>query len=58
VKFLSAGGDMVLTVDPTLVPTMAQAVLAAAKADAGFAASIATKAARVLALKASVGLSC
>jgi beta-N-acetylhexosaminidase len=40
VRFLAAGGTLVLTVDATIVPAMIDAVLARADADPGFAARV------------------
>lgn len=54
VRFLRAGGDLAITADPALTEQMVSAILDEARADAAFAAAIAEKANRVLALKASV----
>lgn len=56
VRFLQAGGDMVIVADPAGAQTMVEATIAAAQADPAFADELATKVARLLALKASVGL--
>jgi beta-glucosidase-like glycosyl hydrolase len=40
VRFLAAGGTLVLTVDPSLVPTMVDAVLARSDTDPAFAAVV------------------
>lgn len=58
VRFLDAGGDIVLTVDHTLVPAMVAAVIDKASADPTFAGALRAKATRVLRLKASVGIEC
>lgn len=55
VRFVRAGGDLALTVDARTAGPMAKALLARARADEAFAASVTASAARVLALKASVG---
>ncbi len=54
--FLAAGGDLVLTVDPAVLPVMYDAVLARARADRGFRARVEQAALRVLRLKQSRGL--
>jgi beta-N-acetylhexosaminidase len=56
VGFLAAGGDVVLTVDPTLVPAMVGAVTTRAAGDATFAAGVKASVLRVLRLKAADGL--
>jgi beta-N-acetylhexosaminidase len=56
VGFLANGGDMVLTVDPALVPAMVGAVTTRAAGDATFRATIAAAVLRVLRLKAASGL--
>jgi beta-N-acetylhexosaminidase len=56
VGFLAAGGDVVLTVDPTLVPAMVGAVTARAASDATFRATVKAAVLRVLRLKAAYGL--
>jgi beta-N-acetylhexosaminidase len=55
--FLRAGGDMILTVDATLVAPMAAAVTQAMAADPNFAASVNASVDRILRLKAAYGLS-
>jgi beta-N-acetylhexosaminidase len=54
--FLRAGGDMVLTVQPTDIAPMTRAVLEAVAADAAFAAQIDASVERVLNVKAAYGL--
>ena len=56
VKFIDAGGDIVLTATPAQVPVMVGALTSRAAADPAFAAKIDAAAARVLALKARFGL--
>lgn len=56
VKFLAAGGDLFLTVDADQAIAMIDAVVAKAASDPTFAASITTKAARVLTMKSAHGL--
>lgn len=56
VRFVSAGGDLALTVDAATAEAMASGLRKAAKADPDLAARVAESAARVLALKASLGL--
>ncbi|MEU2054580.1 glycoside hydrolase family 3 N-terminal domain-containing protein [Streptomyces bungoensis] len=56
VGFLSAGGDLVLTVKTSIVPAMAQAVGSRMRTDAAFRAGVADSVHRVLAAKASAGL--
>ncbi|MGD8214760.1 glycoside hydrolase family 3 N-terminal domain-containing protein [Aestuariimicrobium sp. Y1814] len=53
-RFLRAGGDLVITADPGLVEEMVSAVLDVARSDEAFADELALKAGRVLALKDSV----
>jgi beta-N-acetylhexosaminidase len=55
-RFLSAGGDLVIAADPRLGKAMYQQVAAAAARDPGFAGRVRESAIRVLALKASLGL--
>lgn len=55
VRFLEAGGDLILTADASLAPEMAEAVLEEMHTNTEFADSVAKSAARVLALKESVG---
>jgi beta-N-acetylhexosaminidase len=56
VDFLAAGGDIVLTVNPTVVPAMVAAVTARAASDATFRARVAAAVMRVLTAKAAEGL--
>ena len=56
VRFLLAGGDLVLTVRAEDVPVMAAAVIARAKASESFAATVDAAATRVLTLKDEAGL--
>jgi beta-N-acetylhexosaminidase len=56
VGFIAAGGDVVLTVDPTVVPAMVRAVTARAASDATFRATVQTAVLRVLRVKAAYGL--
>jgi beta-N-acetylhexosaminidase len=56
VDFISAGGDIVLTVNPALVPAMVSAVTARAASDATFRARVAAAVMRVLTAKAAEGL--
>ena len=56
VDFLAAGGDIVLTVDPALIPSMVAAVSARADADATFRSQVAAAVMRVLTAKAAEGL--
>jgi beta-N-acetylhexosaminidase len=56
VDFIAAGGDMVLTVDSSLIGQMAAAVLARARSDAGFHALVDAAALRVLTAKKARGL--
>jgi beta-N-acetylhexosaminidase len=56
VKFLAAGGNLVLTVDPASLPAMYHAVLARARHDPAFRAEVDTSALKVLAAKQSRGL--
>lgn len=55
VRFVAAGGDLVLTVDARTAGPMASALLQRAKDDERFAGRVTASAARVLALKASLG---
>jgi beta-N-acetylhexosaminidase len=55
-RFLRAGGDMVLTVDPDTIPAMYRAVLAQAQADPAFRALVDRAALRVLTRKEAQGL--
>jgi beta-N-acetylhexosaminidase len=56
VIFIQAGGDLVLTVNPTLLPQMYDAVLARAKVDATFRYQVNAAALRVLTAKQHQGL--
>lgn len=55
-KFLVAGGDLVVDATAATVGDMVANTLAKARADQAFAASVTQKTARVLALKAAIGL--
>jgi beta-N-acetylhexosaminidase len=56
VRFIAAGGDMVLTVDATQVPAMTAAVLARAQRDPAFRARVDAAALTVLQAKQHAGL--
>jgi beta-glucosidase-like glycosyl hydrolase len=56
VRFLAAGGTMVLTVEPSDVPTMIDAVLARSERDRAFAATVADAVRTALLAKAHAGL--
>jgi beta-N-acetylhexosaminidase len=56
VRFLTAGGDIVLTADPATLSRMIDAVLSAATADPGFAARVTDSQRRVLEAKSQAGL--
>jgi beta-N-acetylhexosaminidase len=56
VDFIAAGGDIVLTVNPSLVPSMVAAVTARANANATFRSQVAAAVMRVLTAKAAEGL--
>ena len=56
VRFLAAGGTLVLTVDPTLVPEMVDAVLARDAADPAFAATVDEAVRTALLAKEGAGL--
>ncbi len=56
VGFIAAGGDMVLTVDPSVVPAMYDAVLAWARANPSFRARVNAAALHVLKAKQARGL--
>jgi beta-N-acetylhexosaminidase len=56
VRFIAAGGDMVLTVSPGQIPTMTAAVLARAQSDPTFAAKVTASVLRVLEAKQARGL--
>ncbi len=55
-RFFAAGGDLLISADPTLTTQMVNATRAKVDADPQFAASVTDKAGRVLKLKSSVGL--
>jgi beta-N-acetylhexosaminidase len=55
-RFVAAGGDVVLTVDPATLPTMYRAVLHRARTNAKFRARVAASALRVLTAKQRQGL--
>lgn len=56
VSFLRAGGDVVLTADPGVVPEMVGALVAHARVDRTFRAAVAAAVLRVLTRKARMGL--
>jgi beta-N-acetylhexosaminidase len=56
VGFLAAGGDVVLTVDPAVIPAMVGAVATRAAGDAAFRVTLRAAVLRVLGLKAAEGL--
>jgi beta-N-acetylhexosaminidase len=56
VDFLAAGGDMVLTVDPSLIPAMVGAVSARVAGDSAFRAKVNAAALLVLQVKQAHGL--
>jgi beta-N-acetylhexosaminidase len=56
VNFLNAGGDMVLTVDPALIPAMVGAVSALATSDSAFRSKVNAAALLVLKVKQARGL--
>jgi beta-N-acetylhexosaminidase len=56
VRFLTAGGDIVLTADPTTLKPMIDAVLSAATDDPAFAARLTDSQRRILQAKAEAGL--
>jgi beta-N-acetylhexosaminidase len=56
VRFLAAGGDLVINADPAIMADMVDAAAAEAEADQGFADQLLDSVERVLRLKASVGL--
>jgi beta-N-acetylhexosaminidase len=56
VDFLAAGGDIVLTVNPALIPNMVAAVTARANANGTFRSQVAAAVMRVLVAKAAEGL--
>ncbi len=55
-RFVAAGGDLVLTVDPATLPVMYAALLARARADAGFRIRVEQSAQRILLAKHRLGL--
>jgi beta-N-acetylhexosaminidase len=56
VNLINAGGDMVLTTDPTALPAMVNAVSARFASDGAFRAKVNTAVLRVLTIKAAQGL--
>jgi GH25 family lysozyme M1 (1,4-beta-N-acetylmuramidase) len=56
IKFLNAGGDMVLTVDPAVLPAMYNAVLQKTTVDSAFKSRVDASALRVLTAKQNRGL--
>ena len=56
IRFLAAGGDLVISGDPTQVSEMVSAVSARAADDPAFGRTVTEAARRVLALKAARGL--
>lgn len=56
VRFIEAGGDLVINADPAIMGPMVQATLDRASEDPAFTQRVRESAARVLALKASAGL--
>jgi beta-N-acetylhexosaminidase len=56
VRFIEAGGTMVLTVDPAIVPDMIDAVLTRSAADPQFAAQVEAAVTTALTAKARAGL--
>lgn len=56
VRFLRAGGDLMIVGDPSQATAMTSAVVAEAKSDPEFATSLETHTARVLTMKAKRGL--
>lgn len=56
VRFLAAGGDIVINADPTILQEMVAATLARAEADPAFAQQVGASATRVLELKSWLGL--
>ena len=55
VRFIKAGGDLVINADPDTIGAMVKALSAKADADPAFAAKITASAARVLTLKQGLG---
>ncbi|PZS35868.1 MAG: hypothetical protein DLM61_01255 [Pseudonocardiales bacterium] len=58
VRFLAAGGDIVVTADPATLGPMIDAVLSAARDDPGFAARVTDAQRRILEAKSPIGLVC
>ncbi|MDH2444156.1 glycoside hydrolase family 3 N-terminal domain-containing protein [Amnibacterium sp. CER49] len=56
VRFIKAGGDLVLTVNASQAGSMTSAILSRMRWDSGFAAQVRASAARVLAAKQHLGL--
>lgn len=56
VRFVSAGGDVVINANPGTIDDMSAALVAKAKADPAFAARVSASATRVVELKQSLGL--
>ena len=56
VRFVAAGGDIVLTAAPSMVPVMTAALQAQSGRDAGFAQQVDASVRRVLVLKQGMGL--
>lgn len=55
-RFVAAGGDLLLTVTPTPLPQMVEAVLRRARSDAAWRAKVYAAARRVLTMKENLGL--
>ena len=55
-RFVAAGGDIVLTAQPSQAPTMVAALVERAAAQPAFAAQLRASAGRVVALKVRLGL--
>ncbi|MFV0429273.1 MAG: glycoside hydrolase family 3 N-terminal domain-containing protein [Arachnia sp.] len=55
VRFIAAGGDIVINADPSIMAEMTQATVAKAESDPDFAAQVDAAAGRVLELKAWLG---
>lgn len=55
-RFFGAGGDLLVNADPAIQKEMTDAVVAKAASDPAFATRVTDSAARVLALKSSVGI--
>ena len=56
VNFIAAGGDIVLTVNPSSLPAMVNGVTARSTSDAAFRATVKSAVLRVLTVKATYGL--